>query len=530
MFLNPPPHYGFTKFQQWRPSQITAIRHILKSKKKFVACSIPTGGGKSLIYTAAARIGNLGRVLILTSTKGLQDQLIADFAANGMVQIMGKANYPCYEQKNSYCDLGPCNFGYECPLKDAGCAYFDSLAIARNSNLVVTNYHYYLKMSSIGDQNRALGYFDTVICDEGHELPDILADHISLTLDIDKVKEIHDADIPNYGQDFDKWAIWAKELQQRISAELTSLRIAISHRFTSKLATAIAKREKLVEQLQFVAEIPSRAQYRHFCNYDTENNSIKFGPVEFYRYWSDWEMFNTFRKVIIISATLREKSMYLLGLGPEDYDFLDMPSVFPIENSPKIHVSTIRLNRATSDKELADVWVKKIDNIIDSRLDRKGIIHVTSYRYAKVIAEYSRHRNLMFVSTGARKNKELVELFKRAKAPAILVGPAFTTGYDFPDEQCQYQIIGKLPFPNIGDTFLQEKAKHDYFLIPYKVAQTLVQATGRGTRHEKDKCENIIIDDCVVDFVARHRQFFPKWWLDGYKSVFTVPAPIKLKG
>jgi Rad3-related DNA helicase len=222
--------------------------------------------------------------------------------------------------------------------------------------------------------------------------------------------------------------------------------------------------------------------------------------------------------------------MYLLGLGPEDYDFLDMPSVFPIENSPKIHVSTIRLNRTTSDKELVNVWVKKIDNIIDSRLDRKGIIHVTSYRYAKMIVEYSRHRNLMFVSTGARKNKELVELFKRAKAPAILVGPAFTTGYDFPDEQCQYQIIGKLPFPNIGDTFLQEKAKHDYFLIPYKVAQTLVQATGRGTRHEKDKCENIIIDDCVVDFVARHRQFFPKWWLDGYKSVFTVPAPIKLKG
>lgn len=528
MLLHPPPHYGFNKFQSWRPSQSVAIRHILKSKKKFVACSIPTGGGKSLIYMAASKIGNLGRVLVLTSTKGLQDQLMADFAANGLVHIMGKNNYPCHEQKNANCDLGPCNFGYECPLKEKGCDYYDALEAARSSNVVVTNYHYYLRMSKIGDPSKGLGFFDTVICDEGHELPDILADNISLTLEISKIKEMYDYDIINHGQDFKRWASWARNMQQEINNELTTFRAAISHRYSSKLAVSIAKRESLLEQMKEIVEISERGQYRYFCHYDSDAGTIKFGPVEFHYYWSEAEMFNNFRKAIIISATLREKTMYLLGLAPDDYDFMDLPSAFPVENSPKIHVSTIRLSRNTTENDLRDVWVKKIDNIIDSRLDRKGIIHVTSYRYAKLIADHSRHRNIMFISTGARKNKELVELFKKSKAPAILVGPAFSTGYDFPDEQCQYQIISKMPYPNIGDPFLQEKAKHDYFLIPYKVAQTLVQSTGRGTRHEKDKCENIIIDDCITDFVTRHRQFFPKWWLDGYKTCYTVPTPIKL--
>jgi hypothetical protein len=40
-----------------------------------------------------------------------------------------------------------------------------------------------------------------------------------------------------------------------------------------------------------------------------------------------------------------------------------------------------------------------------------------------------------------------VATFKRRKAPAFLVSPSMTTGWDFPYDQCRWQIIAKVPIP-----------------------------------------------------------------------------------
>ena len=67
------------KFDKWRPGQDRITQQILDSRNSGALVQVvPTGGGKSICYLTAAVLLN-GRTVILTSTKGLQDQLSAEF-------------------------------------------------------------------------------------------------------------------------------------------------------------------------------------------------------------------------------------------------------------------------------------------------------------------------------------------------------------------------------------------------------------------------------------------------------------------
>ena len=92
-----PPPYAFgvpEQYSEWRPNQDTATLHIVDSPSRFSTEICPTGFGKSLMYVVAAvMIG--GRAAILTSTKGLQDQLMRDFGDMGAKCIKGRNAYRC---------------------------------------------------------------------------------------------------------------------------------------------------------------------------------------------------------------------------------------------------------------------------------------------------------------------------------------------------------------------------------------------------------------------------------------------------
>src|SRR5438445_13565630 len=149
-FLLPEPEYiGLpVKFSNWRIGQDQAVLRSIESQKRFVVLACPTGFGKSLVYIASALLSGQ-RVCVLTSTKGLQSQLVSDFEDSGLVDIRGQNNYPCLYQndidnaggtsQSISCEEGPCHSGVKCELQRSGCTYFDALKVARNSQLVVSN-------------------------------------------------------------------------------------------------------------------------------------------------------------------------------------------------------------------------------------------------------------------------------------------------------------------------------------------------------------------------------------------------------
>src|SRR4051812_36586670 len=103
------------KFTKWRPGQLTALgRSLSPTAKRFQAHSMPVGEGKSLYYVAQALLEST-RACILTSTRGLQDQLMKDFASIGMVDMRGRGNYPCVHKDCHTCEEGQ---HYKCAPAD----------------------------------------------------------------------------------------------------------------------------------------------------------------------------------------------------------------------------------------------------------------------------------------------------------------------------------------------------------------------------------------------------------------------------
>jgi Rad3-related DNA helicase len=188
------------------------------------------------------------------------------------------------------------------------------------------------------------------------------------------------------------------------------------------------------------------------------------------------------------------------------------------------HIPTIRLNFRTTDMELRQ-WVARIDQIIRPRQDRKGIVHTISYKRRDVVMVRSKMRDIL-VSHKRLDTESVVRKFKAAYPPMVLVSPSMATGWDFPDEECRYQIIGKIPYPDTRGKIMKARTKTDKEYTSYVAMQQLVQACGRGVRSESDWCETFVIDDNVKWFLPNYRHMAPEWFREAYTSVRVVPKAI----
>ena len=117
---------------------------------KFLCANLPTGSGKSLQAAITAQLSGT-RAAVLTSTKGLQDQFLADFHKVGFRDIRGQNAYPCIlmPEAKLTVDEGPCHAGAQCPHLNADCIYYSELARARDSRFVITNYAFWLAQANM---------------------------------------------------------------------------------------------------------------------------------------------------------------------------------------------------------------------------------------------------------------------------------------------------------------------------------------------------------------------------------------------
>jgi Rad3-related DNA helicase len=226
---------------------------------------------------------------------------------------------------------------------------------------------------------------------------------------------------------------------------------------------------------------------------------------------------------------VRPKTAALLGIGTDDMKWKEYPTDFPSERRPVIHVPTARINHRASDSILR-IWLSRIDQIIDRRLDRKGIIHTVSYARQKMIVDNSRHRDIMLLND-SKNTRDVVDLFKRSDPPCVLVSPSLGTGWDFPYEECEYIVVGKIPFPDTRSRIIKARQERDKDYVNYLAAQDLVQSAGRGMRAQDDRCEVIVIDDNIKWFLKRNKSHLPRSFLRSVKWAQTVPeAAPKVRG
>jgi Rad3-related DNA helicase len=213
----------------------------------------------------------------------------------------------------------------------------------------------------------------------------------------------------------------------------------------------------------------------------------------------------------------------MLGIPGDALTWHEAPSDFPVARRPVYYVPCVKVDYKADESQIR-LWLATIDNFIRQRRDRKGIIHAVSYARAKQIHAYSEFASSMIMHD-RWDTREAVERFKQAGPGAILVSPSVTTGYDFPMQQCEWQIISKIPFPDRRSPVTAARTAHDPNYPAYIAMQELVQAVGRGMRSADDQCETAIFDENCGWFMRRNRDLAPSWFLAAYRKTETLPDP-----
>jgi Rad3-related DNA helicase len=499
---------------KWRSGQEEAIAMGMENTKRVTAISMPTGGGKSPLLVALALLSKQP-TCIVTESRGLQTQYTDLFGSIGMVDIRGKRNYQCDLKAEYTCEEG---HAARCPYKGTvGCPASQAEMRAATSPLVVTNY---AKWTSAKKYGQGMQHFKQVIFDEGHSAPEALASAMQVLLNHHEIEKDLGMEFPHNPASLDiaNWKPWAALARAQAESEMVQAQARI---------TGVADpKPSWVRHYTHMRNLSRRLATISTCNprewiVDEIEGGFQFDPIRPGRY-AEAALLLRVPKIIIASATLRPKTMFMLGISKDKFEFKEFDSDFDPKRCPIYYVPTMRVDRRNPDLRM--LWVK-LDQIAARRQDRKGIIHTVSYTRRDDVISSSRFAGNMIINQRGEAPSGIIDEFRAAEPGSILVSPSVGTGYDFPGSQAEWQFICKIPFPDSRSKIVQARQNDDKEYGPYSAMQNLVQMFGRIMRSKNDRGESFIGDAHLSWFLPRFGHLAPKSFHGFYKEVQTVPPP-----
>lgn len=544
-------------FTSYRDGQLETAIALSDSTKRFRLLSAPPGRGKSLINMTVARLRESdGRTLILTGTKSLQSQMVADFQAAGLAEVKGLSNYRCvavdrhlqgFAPGGSTCDVGPCRAGVYCNYREeGGCLYYDAQAQAAEALVVVTNYAYWMALGRSGETSGLLGEFDTIILDECHTAPGWLTNFCSVSLDKDEINDLLGLSLPPINEGVAVWSEWAEHARSVAGSVLSASKTALEN----SAALKGADRSRLVKRIlrlrdieRGLGELAAAGRWKRgegtrretrmpgmhtdwvAEKYETRaERGVRFTPVWPHNYAEQY-IYRGIPNVVLTSGTMTKDIMQYMGISPSKAEYTELDSSFDAARHPTYIIPKVRVDRNNGEGEKRQL-VSAIDHIIGARMDRKGLIHARSYDRAKDIIRLSKHSSIMMShSTGGLP--AAVGKFKKSDAPCVLVSPSATEGIDLPYDDCRYIIIVKVPFLDGRSELVKARSATDRNYVNYEAALAMVQMAGRGMRAEDDQMECFILDAHMEWFMERAK--WPRWFMRTWKRVNSYPPPLRLE-
>jgi ATP-dependent DNA helicase DinG len=229
-------------------------------------------------------------------------------------------------------------------------------------------------------------------------------------------------------------------------------------------------------------------------------------------------VFDRCSKALIMSATILNSKEFCrnVGLNYDDVKFIQVPSDFPIKNRLIYPLNIAYLNfRNLKLQETKFKIAKAIDNIMSLHKNNKGIIHTTSYEQLNFIRENLSQENtgrLLVTDPDIQRDEVIAEHINSTTKPTVLISPSFNTGLDLKDDLSRFQIITKVPYPNLGDRWINAKSKLGKDWYDWQTALKLVQTYGRSVRSKEDWAKTYILDSAFTYFVKKNRNILPEWF------------------
>jgi ATP-dependent DNA helicase DinG len=485
----------------------------------------PPGVGKSHVAMTLARWS--GDAYLLTSQKLLQDQYERDFA--GEIQVVkGRDNYLCerYPERRVPTSLGMCRWprGPQCQ-----CPYARAKAAARAGPVFCTNTAYFATLRHwLGE---SLPRRRLLVIDEAHNLESQLVGALSVTFSPDQMREWFGAPLPRLPSAHEYRPLLRPHVE-RLGTQLTTVERALDTLRPPGPDAAWFSLPPSREELQLVAERDrletGLAGLRYFVDSPDPEWAVRY-PAS---HGSSLELlplgvadltptllWDAADIIVLSSAYLGPPAATAghLGFDAEQVRVFAVDSPFPLEQRPLVYRPVGRLSRATLGS-LEPLVFAEVITILRRHASEKGLIHTPSYgaahRLSQALAEAAPDQFARLIVVEGGERTRALDVHRALRRPSVLVSPSLREGVDLPDDFLRFQIITKMPYPDLGDPWTAARRQRDPRWYILETAKALVQAYGRSCRHAADYGVTYMLDAQFERFVGLDRVLLPEWFLE----------------
>ncbi len=515
----------FFPLPQPRPEQARALDWIceqFEAGHRKVIGELGTGIGKSAIAVTIGAwlehiecgVGEYGPgCTILTSQKVLQDQYIKDFSqardlrASANFQCSGPVAGTCGETSRVRKAVGM-EMARE-KLKCTACPYRIAKDDFVASHIGVTNYSYALSEAMYAGEipPRRL-----LVLDEAHNVEDEIRRWTTVEV-TDKDAEDLGCEIPT-SDDVDAATVWLSETYkvalalrlEKLGKKLKGLvkRNSLGVSSVKTLANDNDKFDKRICQINRIVDKGGRLLVSLHDDPRHHTRSIKFQPIEVSELMEEL-LYSRASATLLMSATLLDREVFSKSVGLVGAPYLSIPTPFRTEAFGLSFRPVGRMTMAHIERTLRD-YPKAIRRVLQDFPDSKGIIHTTNYRITRAIGEALASEQRLLVQSAAGDRDKMLKQHVSSKEPTVLVSPSMMEGLDLRDDLGRFQVLCKVPYPDMSDPIMKAKPREWY---DWRTVRTLVQAVGRGVRSETDWTVTIILDESFIDLLERVGTMLP---------------------
>lgn len=526
-----------------RDIQIEALNFVkqhINRGKKYIMLNMPTGVGKSYFSVMVMNwylnyINDDARFDLLTNSKILQKQYTREFPF--ISSLKGKNSYTC-DTYNCSCQEGK-EMNKALKKTCTNCPYDKAVSSWMISKTALTNFHLFDTLHLFATNMIEKKECNVLIIDEADNFESVLCDYISMKISSRSLKllgfsdininHIHNdmKNIKNIFQYVDyidnTFILTLENLESNLKEKLANHSIIQSEKIKlSKNLTNIMGALSVYNS--FIIDIKSEEGNINNWAFDMEKNDNKQFPINYtvQPVWSKKYLYDVIFKhydhVIFMSGTILDKDIfaYMNGLDLSQCAYYSVNSPFDVKNRPIYFPKGIGKMTFNDKKETWKNQKGFIDKIIKKNKDTKGIIHTTNYEISQWIEEsFSNNKRFIFHTSETRD--EALYKHMHSTEPTILVSPSMMNGVDLKDDLSRFQIIMKIPYPNISSNKIKKRQQDFGEWYNWKTCADLIQMYGRSIRSEEDNAETYILDDSFSNILKFNYKYLPNWFTEAIK-------------
>lgn len=520
-----------------REKQVRSLDFVRRAVEKGytdIIISAPTGIGKTGIGVALCLWASQAIApefmpggYYLVTQKLLQDQLEQDFPhfleeyQTLGCSLKSASEYAC--PKYTTCKAGSyMPDALRCRERAANlCTYTLQKEDFGRSLVGITNYPYFFTERSYVQkmQPRTL-----LVADECHTLEKQVLGFVDIHITIESLEEwtpfIRPVPVLPTIQDFVSWL--RRKYLGSLEDKLIELKDKIIGEHTNtKFQTELNKVENHLGRIKAAIVDIEREPSSWVYWQEEKNGELESMAKPLYAHrFTKQLLFDAAKIRVYMSAYPGPKAVFCrsLGIDPNKVARIDLSSTFPVEHRPIHMLFCGSMGRKCID-ETTPRLLRMCEKIMAAHPNEKGLIHCHSYKLGEAIHKFlngTPHGKRILFPRKADEREEAFRHHTESKGPTVLLSPSMTEGFSLDDDLARWQIIAKIPYPNLGDKQVEAKKDLDQEWYTLQTITSVIQACGRIVRSDTDHGVTYVLDSDFMLLYEKNPEFFPKWFTDAF--------------